>query len=84
MGRYCGTAKRDSGTTARRQRVQCARTSNGDQHPEYADNQARRRHRHAATAPAVVTRVVMAVNNSGFVKDGQRQPLTHGKIQLQS
>ena len=26
----------------------------------------------------------MAVNNSGFVKDGQRQPLTHGKIQLQS
>ena len=65
MGRYCGTAKRDSGTTARRQRVQCARTSNGDQHPEYADNQARRRHRHAATAPAVVTRVVMAVNNAG-------------------
>ncbi len=28
--------------------------------------------------------VVMAVANSGYVKDGQRQPLTHGKIQLQS
>jgi hypothetical protein len=28
--------------------------------------------------------VVMAVNNSSYVKDGQRQPLTHGKIQLQS
>ncbi len=28
--------------------------------------------------------VVMALNNSSFVKDGKRQPLTHGKIQLQS
>lgn len=28
--------------------------------------------------------VVMAVNNSGYVADGQPQPLTHGKIQLQS
>jgi hypothetical protein len=28
--------------------------------------------------------VVMAVNNSSYLKDGQRQPLTHGKIQLQS
>ncbi|OUJ74247.1 3-keto-disaccharide hydrolase [Hymenobacter crusticola] len=28
--------------------------------------------------------MVLAVNNSGFVVDGQRQPLTHGKIQLQS
>ena len=29
-------------------------------------------------------RVVLALTNSGFMKDGQRQPLTHGKIQLQS
>lgn len=29
-------------------------------------------------------RVVMAVNHSSFVTKGQRQPLTHGKIQLQS
>lgn len=28
--------------------------------------------------------VVMAVNNSSYLKDGQRQPLTQGKIQLQS
>ncbi|GGF10815.1 3-keto-disaccharide hydrolase [Hymenobacter cavernae] len=28
--------------------------------------------------------VVLAVNNSGAVINGQRQPLTHGKIQLQS
>jgi hypothetical protein len=28
--------------------------------------------------------VVMALNNSGFIVDGQRKPLTHGKIQLQS
>lgn len=28
--------------------------------------------------------VVLAVTNSGYMKDGQRQPLTHGKIQLQS
>ncbi|MFC6223958.1 DUF1080 domain-containing protein [Hymenobacter artigasi] len=28
--------------------------------------------------------VVMAVNHSSYLKDGQRQPLTHGKIQLQS
>jgi hypothetical protein len=29
-------------------------------------------------------RVVLAVNNSGYSEDGQRLPLTHGKIQLQS
>jgi hypothetical protein len=29
-------------------------------------------------------RVVLAVANSGFMAKGQRQPLTHGKIQLQS
>ena len=29
-------------------------------------------------------RVVLAVNHSSFVTQGQRQPLTHGKIQLQS
>ena len=29
-------------------------------------------------------RVVLAVNHSSFVAKGQRQPLTHGKIQLQS
>ncbi len=29
-------------------------------------------------------RVVMAVNNSGYVEKGQPHPLTHGKIQLQS
>ena len=29
-------------------------------------------------------RVVMAVNNSSFVTQGQRRPLTHGQIQLQS
>jgi len=28
--------------------------------------------------------VVMALNNSGYMINGQRQPLTHGKIQLQS
>ena len=28
--------------------------------------------------------VVLALNNSGYVVNGQRQPLTHGKIQLQS
>jgi hypothetical protein len=28
--------------------------------------------------------VVMALDNSGFMANGQRQPLTHGKIQLQS
>ncbi|WP_375433959.1 DUF1080 domain-containing protein [uncultured Hymenobacter sp.] len=28
--------------------------------------------------------VVLAVNNSGYVVKGQRKPLTHGKIQLQS
>jgi len=28
--------------------------------------------------------VVMALKNSSYLKDGQRQPLTHGKIQLQS
>ncbi len=28
--------------------------------------------------------VVLAVSNSAFVANGQRQPLTHGKIQLQS
>lgn len=28
--------------------------------------------------------VVMALTNSGYTQDGQRQPLTHGKIQLQS
>ncbi|RZK41229.1 MAG: DUF1080 domain-containing protein [Hymenobacter sp.] len=28
--------------------------------------------------------VVLALSNSGHMKDGQRQPLTHGKIQLQS
>lgn len=28
--------------------------------------------------------VVLALSNSGYVKDGQRQPLTYGKIQLQS
>ncbi|NML65125.1 DUF1080 domain-containing protein [Hymenobacter sp. RP-2-7] len=28
--------------------------------------------------------VVLALSNSGYLKDGQRQPLTHGKIQLQS
>ena len=26
----------------------------------------------------------MALKNSSYLKDGQRQPLTHGKIQLQS
>jgi hypothetical protein len=29
-------------------------------------------------------RVVLALNNSGYMASGQRQPLTHGKIQLQS
>ncbi|QIL75255.1 DUF1080 domain-containing protein [Hymenobacter sp. HDW8] len=29
-------------------------------------------------------KVVLAVNNSGYVENGQRRPLTHGKIQLQS
>lgn len=29
-------------------------------------------------------RVVLALNNSGYVAQGQRQPLTHGRIQLQS
>jgi len=28
--------------------------------------------------------VVLAMNNSAYVANGQRQPLTHGKIQLQS
>ena len=28
--------------------------------------------------------MVLALANSGFMAKGQRQPLTHGKIQLQS
>lgn len=29
-------------------------------------------------------KVVLALTNSGFMAKGTRQPLTHGKIQLQS
>ena len=65
MGDYCGTAYGGSGTTARRLRVQCPRNCNGDHHSEHADIHARWRRQQAAKGLAVVTRVVMAVNNAG-------------------